>query len=178
MCQRRLNIEPAQFSVDGNILSMKPPVLAITFAFSVAAVTAVVPTIMKPNEKQSPYWLHPNDASVVAAGAQLYEMHCASCHGASLQGQPEWRIRGADGLLPAPPHDASGHTWHHDDKTLFRITKLGVAQVIKDSTYKTMMPAYADTLSDQQIVAVLSWIKAQWPPDVRKTNEFVNADQK
>jgi S-disulfanyl-L-cysteine oxidoreductase SoxD len=56
--------------------------------------------------------------------------------------------------------------------------KLGVAKVIGDSTYKTAMPIYADTLSDQQIIAVLSWIKAQWPPEVRKNNDLVNTDQK
>jgi len=69
------------------------------------------------------------------------------------------------------------HVWHHDDKTLFRITKLGVAKVIGDSTYKTAMPIYADTLSDLQIIAVLCWIKAQWPPEVRKNNDLVNTDQ-
>lgn len=111
---------------------------------------------------------------MVASGAKIYEAHCASCHGASLQGQPDWQSRGSDGLLPAPPHDASGHTWHHDDKTLFQITKLGVAQVIGDKTYKSAMPAYADILSDEQIVAVLSWIKAQWPADIRKSNDQVN----
>jgi S-disulfanyl-L-cysteine oxidoreductase SoxD len=78
-------------------------------------------------------------------------------------------------LLPAPPHDASGHTWHHDDETLLNITKLGVAQVIGDTTYKTAMPAYADILSDSQIIASLSWIKAQWPQEARKNNDMVNA---
>lgn len=115
---------------------------------------------------------------MVATGAKIYAKHCASCHGADLQGQPEWRSRGPDGLLPAPPHDASGHTWHHDDETLFRITKLGVAKVIGDETYKTAMPVYGDILSDAQIIAALSWIKAQWPSEVRKNNDRVNTDQR
>ncbi len=80
-------------------------------------------------------------------------------------------------MLPAPPHDASGHTGHHDDETLFRITKLGIAHVIRDNTYKTTMPIYGDVLSDAQIIAVLSWIKAQWPPEVRKNNEMVNTQR-
>jgi S-disulfanyl-L-cysteine oxidoreductase SoxD len=157
---------------------VKPTVTVLTVVLSIAVVAAAVVMIKKSDEKESPYRLHPDDASVVATGSNLYEMNCASCHGANLQGQSEWRSRGPDDLLPAPPHDASGHTWHHDDKTLFQITKLGVAKVIGDSTYKTAMPIYADTLSDQQIIAVLSWIKAQWPPEVRKNNDLVNTDQK
>ena len=47
----------------------------------------------------------------LAGGRILYKEHCASCHGAKLEGQPNWRRIGKDGLLPAPPHDATGHTW-------------------------------------------------------------------
>ena len=58
-------------------------------------------------------------------GEALYKEHCASCHGAKLEGQPNWRQIGKDGLLPAPPHDRTGHTWHHDNMLLFDYTKLG-----------------------------------------------------
>lgn len=121
--------------------------------------------------------LRPNDAQLVTRGAVVYTTHCAACHGAQLQGQPEWRTRGADGLLPAPPHDASGHTWHHPDETLFRITKYGVASIIGDPTYKSAMPIYEGILSDNEIVAVLSWIKAQWPAAVRNKHDAFNAAQ-
>ena len=164
-------------NVNGRPKLMKSTAIALTVILSVAVVAAAVVMLGEPDEKQSPYRLHPDDTGVVVAGAKLYEMHCASCHGASLQGQPEWRSRGPVGLLPAPPHDASGHTWHHDDKTLFQITKRGVAKVIGDSAYKTAMPAYAEILSDEQIIAVLSWIKAQWPPEVRTSNDLVNTGQ-
>ena len=49
-------------------------------------------------------------ASQVMAGQQLYADNCASCHGASLEGQPDWRRRLDTGRMPAPPHDDSGHT--------------------------------------------------------------------
>ncbi|WP_353937965.1 cytochrome c [uncultured Sulfitobacter sp.] len=62
-------------------------------------------------------------ASQVMAGQQLYADNCASCHGASLEGQPDWRRRLDTGRMPAPPHDDSGHTWHHSDRMLFQITK-------------------------------------------------------
>ena len=74
--------------------------------------------------------LLPNDAEVVALGETVYAAQCAACHGASLEGQPNWRERGADGRLPAPPHDATGHTWHHPDAVLFELTKHGLPKEI------------------------------------------------
>lgn len=118
--------------------------------------------------------LRPDDAQVLALGQRVYFAHCASCHGARLEGQPNWRERGADGRLPAPPHDPSGHTWHHPDETLFRITRDGVAKAAGLKDYASAMPAYAGVLSDAEIVAVLSWIKAQWPPEVRAKHDAIN----
>ena len=86
--------------------------------------------------------LKADDLSIVFAGEVIYKTHCASCHGADLEGQSDWRTRDSNGYLPAPPHDASGHTWHHADDQLFEITKYGAAVVIGDDTYKTNMPAY------------------------------------
>ena len=59
----------------------------------------------------------------LVTGRQLYVAHCASCHGANLEGQANWQTRRPDGKLPAPPHDATGHTWHHADRVLFDITR-------------------------------------------------------
>lgn len=119
--------------------------------------------------------LRADDAAVVAAGRKVYEAHCAACHGAQLQGQPNWRERDAQGRLPAPPHDASGHTWHHPDEVLFRITKHGVAKAANLKDYDSAMPAYEGVLADAEIVAVLSWIKAQWPREIREKQEEVDA---
>ena len=52
----------------------------------------------------------PDDPAVVARGKTVYDQHCASCHGAKLEGQPDWRHRLPNGRMPAPPHDPSGHT--------------------------------------------------------------------
>ncbi len=90
-----------------------------------------------------------------------------ACHGAKLEGQPNWRDRDASGRLPAPPHDPSGHTWHHPDEQLFALTKHGVAKVANLKDYQSNMPAYEGVLSDAEIVAVLSWIKAQWPAEIQ-----------
>lgn len=122
-----------------------------------------------------PGLLRADDLQVLALGKKVYEAHCAACHGARLEGQPNWRERDAAGLLPAPPHDASGHTWHHPDPVLFDITKHGVAKAARMPDYRSAMPAYAGVLSDEEIVAVLSWIKAQWPAKIREQQEEVNA---
>lgn len=100
-------------------------------------------------------------------GRALYMEHCASCHGADLEGQENWRERRADGRLPAPPHDASGHTWHHPDSQLFAVTKHGTAAFAPEG-YKTDMRGFAGEMSDADIRLVLDWIKAQWPDDIRE----------
>lgn len=109
----------------------------------------------------------PGDAGQVATGKRVYEAHCLSCHGAKLEGQPRWRERLPNGRLPAPPHDATGHTWHHPDAVLFRIVKEGVANVV-GGNYESDMPPYKGVLNDAQIWAVLAYIKSTWPEEIRR----------
>nr|WP_291312295.1 MULTISPECIES: cytochrome c [unclassified Devosia] len=94
-------------------------------------------------------------------GAALYAANCASCHGARLEGQAEWMKRLPNGRLPAPPHDESGHTWHHSDKQLFIIVKNGLAAIAPG--YESDMPTFGGVLTDVQIMAVLGYIKSTWP---------------
>lgn len=119
--------------------------------------------------------LRSEDTQLVALGAHVYQTRCAACHGVLLQGQPNWRERDAAGRLPAPPHDASGHTWHHPDEVLFNVTKYGMARAVNLKDYESLMPAFQGVLTDAEIIAVLSWIKSQWPADIRKAQEEVNA---
>ncbi len=118
--------------------------------------------------------LAPDDPGVVALGQDIYAANCAACHGVRLEGQPNWRMRGEDGLLPAPPHDASGHTWHHDDETLFILTKYGLAGLMENAP-PSGMPAYEGVLSDEEIIAVLSFIKSTWPDELREYHDELNA---
>lgn len=118
--------------------------------------------------------LSPDDRAVVADGQRVYVAQCASCHGEALQGQPGWRTRKPDGMLPAPPHDDTGHTWHHPDAVLFALTKYGPARVIGDPNYKSEMPSYDGTLTDDQIIAVLSYIKSTWPAAIRERHDQLN----
>ena len=103
----------------------------------------------------------PTDAEQIASGETVYRDHCAECHGANLEGQPNWQQRLPDGTMPAPPHDETGHTWHHPDQQLFDYTKLGGAAVVP-APFKSAMPSFAETLSDDNIWAVLAFIKSRW----------------
>jgi len=109
----------------------------------------------------------PVNAPQVALGRTVYARHCASCHGAKLEGQPNWRERLPSGRLPAPPHDETGHTWHHPDAVLFGITKYGLTGTrYAPKGYESDMPAFDGVLTDEEIWGVLAYIKSTWPPPV------------
>jgi mono/diheme cytochrome c family protein len=98
----------------------------------------------------------------IALGKAVYDANCASCHGLQLEGQADWRTPGAGGRLPAPPHDATGHTWHHPDEQLLAIIRQGTAAVVGGG-YESDMPGFAGVLTDAEIAAVLDYIKSTWP---------------
>ena len=141
------------------------PGLLVGVAAGLAALFAVVVWRNGPDAGDSR--ADASDPELVALGAAVYVEHCASCHGERLEGEPNWRQRKADGTLPAPPHDATGHSWHHSDDLLFRLTRDGPA-AIAGSDYRSAMPAYSGILSDREIWAVLAYIKSQWPADIRE----------
>ena len=113
------------------------------------------------------------NAETIALGRTIYETQCAACHGAQLEGQPDWQMPLPSGRLPAPPHDATGHTWHHPDDILFRIVKEGTAAIVGGG-YESDMPGFADVLSDAEIRAVLAFIKSTWPERERGYQEEVS----
>ncbi len=113
------------------------------------------------------------DRAVVARGAVVYAEACAVCHGKKLEGQPNWRERLPSGRLPAPPHDESGHTWHHNDDHLFKVTKYGVA-AFAPAGYESVMPGFENQLSDADILASLAYIKAQWSDAIQRRHDMMN----
>jgi mono/diheme cytochrome c family protein len=100
-----------------------------------------------------------------SAGRELYVANCAKCHGFDLEGQPDWKTRSENGRLPAPPHDETGHTWHHSDKQLFTITKFGLGAIAQG--YESDMPAFENVLTDNEIRSILDYIKSTWPEPAR-----------
>jgi len=137
----------------------------------------IIMCMPKDKNAQAAYILNPNNHDIVELGKSVYVQNCASCHGVKLEGQKDWMSRLPDGLMPAPPHDETGHTWHHSDKYLFMITKYGIEDIIGQK-YANNMPAYKNILSDKEIISVLSYIKSTWPNKIKKIHDQINDREK
>ena len=109
-------------------------------------------------------------AGDIHLGRALYAEHCAVCHGADLEGAPDWKAPGPDGRLPPPPHDETGHTWHHGDAMLFEYTRRGGQAYLDDLgvAFDSGMPAFGDVLSDDEIKAILAFIRSTWPARIQE----------
>lgn len=136
----------------------------------VLATAAVVGALLLTTGLVDP--LGPNEHKRIAQGQALYNVRCASCHGKNLEGQPNWKTPLPSGRLPAPPHDKSGHTWHHADKALAGVTKLGLKPFAGDN-YESDMPAFGTILNDDEIEVILTYIKSTWPERERAYQEQI-----
>ena len=133
-------------------------------ALLATSVALLVAAIAWSTWQSSPPLIDADDARLLAIGQRVYAEHCASCHGANLEGQPAWRKRRENGRLPAPPHDASGHTWHHPDAVLIEIVSNGLqAGRYAPPGYSSDMPGFANVLAEEEIRASLAYIKSSWP---------------
>lgn len=155
------------------------PTWIVLLAVGIALAAALYWFVVRPATETpaaaawSPIAADPGDAPLVALGRKVYGTQCASCHGANLEGEKNWRQRLADGGLRAPPHDDTGHTWHHPDRLLFHITKFG-GQSIAPQGFKSNMPKFGDKLTDREIAAVLAYIKSTWSKRVRDIQAQIN----
>jgi mono/diheme cytochrome c family protein len=113
---------------------------------------------------------HTLDAAILRTGAAVYQARCASCHGVRGEGAAGWTRPGPSGIYPAPPHDSTGHTWHHADGLLYRIVARGTAAALGDTLHPARygMPGFDSTLSPREIVAVVTYLKAGWTPAQRR----------
>ena len=115
------------------------------------------------------------DPQVVAGGRTIYQANCASCHGAGGEGAPNWKTRNPDNTLPPPPHDSSGHTWHHSDGLLYRIVRDG-GTIYESPGFKSAMPAWGDRLTHEEIVAAITYLKSLWGSEERAVQEQMSRD--
>jgi mono/diheme cytochrome c family protein len=138
-------------------------------AASAVATVLVLRTQAAPRE----HFADAENAETVLEGKRLYASHCASCHGRRLQGQLLWQVRDEFAGRRAPAHDQTGHTWQHSDEDLFAMTKFGRFPTTP-ATVKSYMPAYAQNLSDDRILAVIAYIKATWPIGLRVSQALLN----
>jgi mono/diheme cytochrome c family protein len=114
-----------------------------------------------------------SDQALVAQGRQIYAGYCAACHGRTLQGQPLWQLDDQFAGRRAPAHDETGHTWQHADEDLFHKTKYGRFPD-EPADPAPAMPAFAGSLDDHQILAVLAFIKARWPLGLQVSHAMLN----
>ncbi len=101
-----------------------------------------------------------HDSEEVKKGNEVFQKHCAQCHGKDGEGDPEWRKRDADGMFPPPPLNGTGHAWHHPSTFLRDRIKNGTPP------NEGKMPAQDDKLSDEEIDAVIAWFQSQWPDEL------------
>ena len=106
-------------------------------------------------------------ADSIELGRSVYEKHCASCHGARAEGAPNWQEPDAQGEMPAPPHNAEGHTWKHSDAMLYRIVMQGWRDPF-NKTKRLTMPGFSGTLSPKEVRAVITYLKTLWTPEQRR----------
>ena len=153
-------------------MNAKPVIL---IAVAVVAVTGAVISFQQRMPDAASANLFPyTDHEAVRRGAALYVENCASCHGDNLQGQDNWRAPAANGRAAAPPHDETGHTWHHPDIQLFQIVKFGTAALVGNG-YESDMVGYEGLLSDAEILDILAYIKSTWPDDIIERHNAMNA---
>lgn len=149
------------------------PAALFSIAFLAGATLVGVSLFVITDDNAGAIELKPDDTAMRQQGSQIYAEACASCHGARLEGQPDWQTPLANGRYPAPPHNQDGHTWHHADELLFNLTKFGSAEIIGNG-HQSDMPGFKDQLSDKDIIAVLSYIKSTWPKMVRMRHDRLN----
>lgn len=99
--------------------------------------------------------------SQVTAGAQVFTLNCAQCHGERAQGLvSDWRQRLDDGSLPAPPLDGSAHAWHHPQSVLLQVINSGGAD------FGGNMPSFATELDETEKLAVIAYFQSFWSDEI------------
>ncbi len=140
--------------------------LAAAVGLAAVASTVVALTDWTPWARQLNGTSISDDPMQIALGEDLYRAHCSACHGAQLEGRANWRNRKHNGRLPAPPHDETGHTWHHPDRDLFQMVKYGLTPPLAPVGYQSDMPAFERVLTDEEISSVLAFIKNSWSANI------------
>jgi mono/diheme cytochrome c family protein len=119
------------------------------------------------------HFANADDEKLVDRGSYVYQMECSSCHGHRLEGQPLWQVNDQFAGRRAPAQDGTGHTWQHSDDDLFQMTKYGRFPSTPARVH-SYMPAFVGNLTDRDIVAVLAFIKSDWPIGLRAAQAMLN----
>ncbi|MEM7800066.1 MAG: cytochrome c, partial [Chloroflexota bacterium] len=110
-------------------------------------------------------------------GERVYASQCGACHGVDFAGQPEWKIPNRDGTLKAPPLNEDGLLVSYSDAIIEEKIRYGAALLNDDMQRLSNMPAYDTILTDEEIDAVIAYIKAQWPPEAQEVQSQITAEE-
>ena len=144
---------------------IKTKFLFLVFIPSIILMFGIVIYLPKDRVAKAAVTLNPDDKVTILLGKSVYVQNCASCHGTKLEGQKNWVLRLPDGLMPAPPHDETGHTWHHSEEQLYNIIRYGLK--FYNENYEGKMQGN-DKLSDEDVWSILAYIKSVWPESIQK----------
>lgn len=147
-----------------------PSVVPVMIASVAVVATLAVRNAMAADQASPPVSVQ------VADGRAIYRQSCASCHGARGQGAPNWQRPDAQGELPAPPHDRTGHTWKHSDGMLYRLVQDGWRDPF-NKTQRLTMPAFKGQLTRDETISVIAYLKTLWTPRERKLQREESAQQ-
>ncbi|MFT6390134.1 MAG: mono/diheme cytochrome c family protein [Cellvibrionaceae bacterium] len=93
-------------------------------------------------------------------GKQVFITNCAVCHGKETEGTTQWKTPNSNGQYPPPPLNGSAHAWHHPFSSLLAVVREG------GSAYGGMMPAWKNTLNDNEMIAAIAFFQSYWPDEV------------
>ncbi|MBX2836771.1 MAG: cytochrome c [Gammaproteobacteria bacterium] len=94
-------------------------------------------------------------------GKELYAQHCAVCHGKNGESTvKDWHQRDTNGRFPPPPLNGTAHTWHHSFGALMHTIQNGTQE------NGGGMPAWKETLSNEEIFSIIMWITSLWPDEI------------
>ena len=156
---------------------------AVGYAASLAALlltpAAIVACSSSPGESDVTSVAGVSPTPVPRTGQEIFASTCAACHGTAGEGQPNWHIPKEDGTLPAPPLNGNGHTWHHPDGWLFRVVSQGgkIQESPSVPGFKSGMPAFGDTLSHDEIIDVLTYVKGLWEGKASRSGLYITESQ-
>jgi len=151
-----------------------PAVLFVTFF-------AVLGSACSSNSTPAPLPIQPTDsperiAEIAASpslqiGEQVYIRLCAHCHGYGGEGQPPSSAQNTLnlGMNTVPSHNATGHTWQHPDQLLEEVIRVGIQNPLDHFP----MPSFEGRLTDEEITAVIEYIKLWWTDEQRDSQQRV-----
>jgi mono/diheme cytochrome c family protein len=140
-----------------------------------AAVAAGAALALHPEAPPPTHFADADNRALVEKGFELYHRSCVHCHGRRLAGDVLWQVRDKFFGRRAPPLDYSGHAWQHSDEEFFHMTKFGRFSTAPPNP-NSQMPAYEPHFSDEEIIALMAYVKSQWPLSLRVSQSLLNPD--